>query len=198
MKNLIIVFIFLLNLQTLAKADDIRDFQIEGMSIGDSLLDYFTNEEINNKKNSYNDKGYIYPERDYYSLTFYNTNFENYEAVQINLKDGDNRYIIHSLSGIKNMNIEECYKVFDSIEKEIDALFSNSRKVDKQKRKHVYDKTGKSFTTDVYYWLPDNSYAALVCTDWSENIEVSKNWADHMRTEMGSPSFTKWYQNLNF
>ena len=27
-------------------ADDIRDFQIEGISIGDSALDYFTEEEI--------------------------------------------------------------------------------------------------------------------------------------------------------
>ena len=28
-------------------ADDISDFQIEGMSIGDSLLDYMTDEKIN-------------------------------------------------------------------------------------------------------------------------------------------------------
>ena len=30
-------------------ADDISDFTIEGMSIGDSLLDYMTEEEILNK-----------------------------------------------------------------------------------------------------------------------------------------------------
>ena len=33
---------------SLANADDIRDFQIEGMSIGDSLLDYFSEEQIKN------------------------------------------------------------------------------------------------------------------------------------------------------
>ena len=198
MKNIIIIFLFLLSLQSFTKADDIGDFQIEGMSVGDSLLDYYTKEEINKKKNSYKDKGYIYPSRDFYSLTFYDSEYENYEAVQINLKDKDDLYIIHALSGIQNMKIEKCYEIFDSIEKEIDALFVNSRKVNKQKRKHVYDKTGKSFTTDVYYWLPDNSYAALVCTDWSKSVETTENWSDHMRTEMGSQSFTKWYQSLTF
>ena len=32
-----------------SKADDIQDFQIEGISVGDSLLDYFSEEEINKK-----------------------------------------------------------------------------------------------------------------------------------------------------
>ena len=32
--------------QSWTKADDIRDFEIEGMSIGDSLLDYYSKEEI--------------------------------------------------------------------------------------------------------------------------------------------------------
>ena len=35
MKLLISILIFILNLQSLTKAEDIRDFQIEGISIGD-------------------------------------------------------------------------------------------------------------------------------------------------------------------
>ena len=34
-------------------ADDISDFEIEGISIGDSLLDYMTEDEINNSKRNY-------------------------------------------------------------------------------------------------------------------------------------------------
>ena len=49
MKKFLAVIILILTLQTPSQADDIRDFQIEGMSIGDSLLDYFSEEEI--KKN---------------------------------------------------------------------------------------------------------------------------------------------------
>ncbi len=46
MKVFIAVLVLILSLQSLTKADDIRDFQIERMSIGDSLLDYFAKEVI--------------------------------------------------------------------------------------------------------------------------------------------------------
>ena len=36
-----------LELTVLTKADDIRDFEIEGMSIGDSLLDHYNKNELN-------------------------------------------------------------------------------------------------------------------------------------------------------
>ncbi len=44
------LFLILFSLSAPSFADDIRDFEIEGMSIGDSLLDYFSEEEITNKK----------------------------------------------------------------------------------------------------------------------------------------------------
>ena len=44
------LFLILFTLQTPSQADDIRDFQIEGMSIGDSLLDYFSEGEIKKAK----------------------------------------------------------------------------------------------------------------------------------------------------
>ena len=40
MKKLLLILILTLSFQTLAKADDIKDFQIEGISIGDSLLKF--------------------------------------------------------------------------------------------------------------------------------------------------------------
>ena len=41
MKRLLLILILTLSFQSLSKADDIRDFEIEGMSIGDSLLESF-------------------------------------------------------------------------------------------------------------------------------------------------------------
>jgi len=46
MRVFIAVIVLIFSLQSWTKADDIRDFQIEGISIGDSLLDYFSEEEI--------------------------------------------------------------------------------------------------------------------------------------------------------
>jgi len=45
MKKILAILILIFILQTPSQADDIRDFQIEGMSIGDNLFDYITKEE---------------------------------------------------------------------------------------------------------------------------------------------------------
>ena len=46
MKRFLAILVLGLFLITPSWADDIRDFQIEGMSVGDSLLDYFSEEKI--------------------------------------------------------------------------------------------------------------------------------------------------------
>ena len=46
MRVFIAVLVLIFSLQSLTKADDISDFQIEGMSIGDSALDYFSEEYL--------------------------------------------------------------------------------------------------------------------------------------------------------
>ena len=46
MRIFLSILILVFNLQSWAKADDIRDFEIEGISIGDNLLDHFSKEEI--------------------------------------------------------------------------------------------------------------------------------------------------------
>ena len=55
MRAFITVLVLIFSLQSFTKADDISDFEIEGMSLGESLLDFFSEEEILNgiRKDSY-------------------------------------------------------------------------------------------------------------------------------------------------
>ena len=46
-KLLIVIFLYFFPLN-ISNANDIKNFQIEGISIGDSLLNYFYKEKINN------------------------------------------------------------------------------------------------------------------------------------------------------
>ena len=72
--------------QSWTKSDDIRDFEIEGMSIGDSLLDYYSKEEIKiSKTHDFQDL------RKYYVVGIKN-NLKKYEAVDLYLKTGDKNY----------------------------------------------------------------------------------------------------------
>ena len=195
------IFIFLILLitgfQSLTKADDIRDFQLEEMSVGDSLLDYFSQNTIINKKNSYSDKGYIFNKKDFYSITFRKLpRFKTYEAVQIYLKDEDENFIIQALSGFKYYkdNINECYSDLNSIKKEFDAILENASKVgDGQKRKHYYDKSGESTTLDYYYYINENNYEflSIVCTDWSESMRRT----DSFQVQISSYEFGDFLYN---
>ena len=92
--------ILILSFQSWTKADDVRDFEIEGMSIGDSLLDYMTKTQINNSK-----RNYLKGKRKYYVV--YKQSFLNtYEIVDIYLKTGDKNYEIQTIVGkliVKNI-----------------------------------------------------------------------------------------------
>ena len=87
MKKFLAILILIFTLPTPSQADDIRDFQIEGMSIGDSLLDYFSEEEIktNIKKTKFKKKNYIkivlYKEK--------NKNVKLYDYLQIYIKKNE-------------------------------------------------------------------------------------------------------------
>ena len=200
MKKIIIIFLFFLNFQSFAKADEINDFQIEGLSVGDSLLDSFSEKTIIDKKNSYSDKGYIFKHKDFYSITFRQLpRFEIYDAVQIYLKDKDENFIIQALSGFKyyENNINKCYSDLDIREKVFDETFPNSTKVgDGIKRKHSYDKSGESTTLDYYYYIKDNHYEfiSIVCTDWSKKMKrVDSFQVEISSYEFGDFLFNKAY-----
>ena len=63
MRIFITILILIFNLQSLTKADDIKDFEIEGISIGDSLLDHFDITKIKDGlKNWYPDNTFSYSE----------------------------------------------------------------------------------------------------------------------------------------
>jgi len=104
-------------------ADDIRDFEIEGVSIGDSLLDYMSEEEI--KENV----AYIYPKKKF-TISIYKKSTEIYNSgVGSTYKSKDKKYKIHGVQGrVSFMNIEDCYEKQDEVEKEISSMFKETEK----------------------------------------------------------------------
>ena len=90
-------FLFVLIFSTnISLADDISDFQIEGMSIGDSLLDYFSESEIKNTEKI------IYPASDkFYQIELKAQKESNYDKLSFILKKNDNLYKIFLVGGGK-------------------------------------------------------------------------------------------------
>ena len=134
------LFLILFSFSAPSFADDIRDFEIEGMSIGDSLLDYVSKEFIND------DKGNIYPGQDIYTTVLIKKpTFETYDAVQVDLKNNDKKFLIRGLGGFIYYldNIEDCYSKQKEISLEISKVLKDAvKQIDNGK--HPGDETGKS------------------------------------------------------
>ena len=113
----IIVFHILLSIQV--QADDISDFQIEGISIGDSLLNFATKENIDANKldnQSSNDKYIIYKANKFIQI-------KQYDYLGVTIKKNDNKYVVSSLSGrIYYKNLNDCYKIRKQIKLDIEKI----------------------------------------------------------------------------
>ena len=53
MRLFFFVIIFIFNIQISTKADDIKEFEIEGLTIGNSLLNFFSEEDIKKSDMNY-------------------------------------------------------------------------------------------------------------------------------------------------
>ena len=84
-----LVLVLVFNTQSLTKADDIRDFEIEGFSLGVSLLEYFSKDKI---ENSTDYDSYAYTDQKYVQVNIYDGNFGDYEAMQFTVKRKDKKY----------------------------------------------------------------------------------------------------------
>ena len=174
MKRLFLyLFLILFTLKTLSWADDIRDFEIEGMSIGDSLLDYVTEEEIQTVKK------FHFPNKKFAAFVKLTPESEIYDGYQVYYIAKDKTYKIHRLGGMilfKN-NINDCYKKKDEIVAELSKLFKNVRKKDLGTSKHAGDKSGKSKTSQFFYIFDNGADISVECYDWSKEMNMTDKLA---------------------
>ena len=121
MRIFILLLVSIFSLQSWTKADDIRDFEIEGLSIGDSLLNFASIKEIKSSlsNNQYsNDKYIIYMADKFIDLT-------NYDFLAVTVKKNDNQYVITSLKGgIFYKKLEECIKLRAEIRNFIEKIIT--------------------------------------------------------------------------
>jgi|ETNmetMinimDraft_33_1059910.scaffolds.fasta_scaffold59431_1 hypothetical protein len=189
------LFLVIFTLQTPSWADDIRDFQIEGISIGDTLLDYISESEI--KENKY----YAYKLKDYYQTYFELPVFETYDGVQVNIKDGDNNFTIASVEGGFRENFSKCKQKKKKIEKELISLFPNLKVVYGEEYSVPSDPSGlsKTIITDLYFnTSSEGASIRVMCVDRSKKIEEEKDYFDSLRVIINSKEFNMFLEkNFN-
>ena len=188
MKTIIILFTILFNLQSFVKADDVRDFEIEGISIGDSALDFFTIEKIKanirtNVFEGFSDKTFILAEIQYDLM------FQSYDIVQLIFKRNDKKYQIYGMNGgiIYEKNIGDCYNKMEDISLDI------SKSIDYVNKNEFNDLklSNLGIYSGISFYLK-KGIISVHCYDWSEKTENEKNWLDNLRVNIKTEELEDW------
>ena len=187
MKKLLGIVVLGLLLITPSYADDISDFQIEGMSIGDSLLDFFSEEEI--KKN----KTKMFKTEEYITLQFDASKFnsKDYDIIEINYKNP--KLIVESISGAKFFKkIQNCFNQQNEIISDLKDMFSKNDEIkflDKETFIHGADPSDKTTYTRASFIFVDGSKISIDCNNYSEKFMKERNLDHNIYVAIDSKKF---------
>ncbi len=166
MKKIFFLIISILSFQTLSLADNIRYFQIEGMKIGDSALDYFSESQLEDNEQGWHN----------YSYNEYSTSYMPgkgiYNWFLVSYKNDDKNFIIEGLVGgleINNYDNKKCINKLDNVALSISESFKNTA----QEKRETYELpadaaqsypfTGKSTVTSLSFNFLDGAKIILAC-----------------------------------
>ena len=186
MKRLLLILMLTFIFQTLTKADDIRDFQVEGMSIGDSLLGFMSKSEIKN-----NELQYFTTKRDYYIVGIVD-DLKNYDQVEIYLKSNDKKYKIKTIAGMLKINsLDKCLSDKVNIVKQVDNLFSNINKQSDIKA-HEADVSGVSKQYLNQYNFNKMNHIRVECVQWSKKMKKERNFSNTLNVVVMADEVHNW------
>ena len=199
MKKILTVIILGFICSNTVSAEIIEEYEIEGISIGDSLLKYYSKKDIKKaiaKKQGYKDKSFVRGTicsndnpRDFCKTR---GNFNDYDALTFHIKKKDPEYILYNIGGIKDykLNINECFSEKSNITKELKSIFPGVR-TDSKKKTHPQDKTKKSIVHTDYFYFNDGGASRVQCYDWSEK----SGWTDHLKVTLDHQEYVYWMKN---
>ena len=183
MKVLIILFFIIFCFQPWTKADDIRDFEIEGFTIGGNLLDHFNRTKIQSEKFFFEGQK---DNKKYASIKIYEE-LKNFKSLTINFIDKS--YKIGSMSAFVNIqNITECRNQRKVIIEEIKSLFIDTD-LEEFDKPHFLDKNSIVETT---LWTLKNGFVRVACYNWSKD----SGYPIELRIDTASTDYANFLNSL--
>ena len=202
MKKIFFLIIWILTFQTQSLADNIRYFQIEDMSIGDSALDYFSESQLEDNEQGWHN----------YSYNEYSTSYMSgkgiYNWFLVSYKNDDNNFTIEGLvAGLekKNYDNKECNNKLDVVTLNISELYKNTAQEEKKFYKltgdasRTYPFAGKSIVTSLSFNFLDGAKIILACYDMDKEAKQNESLLksvlkqnDSFRIDVRSSTFVKY------
>ena len=168
-----IILIIIFNLQSLTNADDISDFEIEGFSVGESLIKYSDQQEITKK---IDDKtSYHYPNSKFVSINYTTENLNLFDSIGFVIKKNDPKFVIYAVEAtiyFWENKIDKCYEKQKQIKDDLKIFFGDKITIDAYDTKYVGDETGNSMSRYVDFDFKDQSNSRIICYDLSDEINL--------------------------
>ena len=190
MKKFILVLILVFSINSSARPDDIRKFELEGISIGDSVLNFLSVEEILKKKQYHKEQGNN-------KRVAHITNIKSsnqYLQINVEFKTNDKNFIIIAITGFVDINrdIKKCYSKKNEIVNAISSQFVDISPRNTGKQKHEFDNSS-TYEGDVFQFKTDGKeFIRVQCYDWSKK----SGYEDQLRLEIVSSEYYKWLESL--
>jgi hypothetical protein len=177
-KKIFFLIVLLTAFQNLSLADNIKNFQIEGMSIGDSALDYFSESQLEDNEQGWHN----------YSYKEYSTSFMLgkgiYDWFLVSYKSDDDNFKIEALvagSEKKNYDNKECNNELNTTALNVSELFKNTKQENKKTYElladasRTYPFTGKSIVTSISFYFTDDGMISLSCYNMDKKVNKNTN-----------------------
>ena len=187
MKILLTFLALLICFQSSTKADDIKDFEMEGFSVGDSLLDHYNKDEISNALQM------KYPKSDKYIKYQFTISNSEYDNISFHLKKNDPRFKIYEISGgtFFNKNFTKCKKYKEKVINDIKSITQN---LTEDSYRYYYENVedGKSYADVVEFKYPNGDLIRMWCVNWSEQVEKNLNYGDNFSISLTPLKHMNW------
>ena len=204
MKKLLILLFSLFFLSSPSVfAEDISDFEIEGISIGDSLLDYMTEDEILEQIEEFkyeyshlkepNKYAEIYLWKDFpiYSggISFFIKN----NAVNQYIANKIEKYTILSMRGqiYYIEDFDSCIQKRDEIVEVLSRMFPNAEKTENT-FEHPADPSGNSFLNRIYFSIDSETRVEATCNNWEETYRIKNNQNEGLSVAIKPKEIINW------
>jgi len=190
MKRLLLILILTLSFQSWTKSDEVNEISIEGLSVGDSALIFFTKEDID--KNTFD----YYKIKTFVPVQMNNLDFfKTYDAVDFSYKKNDSAFIITGLNGILLISDPiECEKKLDQIVSEISLVFNDAIEIEKGQIIHDSDPSGKSKIIEKQWVFTNGDRILVQCY----NFDVSFNSQNHLSVSLRTKEFHEFLRKIAY
>ena len=168
-------------LLTKSIADNIKNIQVDGISIGDKALDHISmNEYKQNPKENFIRKNVI---------TVGKYDSDTYDRIQLTYLKNDKDKKIHAISGVivYPTDFQKCLDQKEKILKNILEVTNKNRSDVKNGVDPLnFDNIGKSKMHYSVIIFNDGGITQISCNDWSDKITKKNDWEDDLKVSIFS------------